>query len=310
MIAPAETLLTSGKPAGAIQPSVLVLVPWFGKWPEWMRFYIESCRWNPTIDWLMISDCGEIDDKPDNVSVLHTTLDDYREYISRRLSLECVWDQSYKLCDLRPLFGELHSDRIKGYDYWGYGDIDVIYGNIRQIYTNDVLTHDIISPHDDITAGHFTLVRNTERLNHAFRKVRGWRSLVSRREHRGFDEYQWSHLFTPTYGSFYTRLKQRLRSPYLGCDGHFVEQHSTDLFPRQWIDGTRNYPRVWSWDEGRLTADNGGDREFLYLHFTHWQSSRWTGSGLAPWKKLARLDNLPAERPRRFSISAQGFNPL
>src|SRR6516165_8508611 len=36
--------------------SVLILIPWFGPWPPWMRFFIESCRWNSTINWLLIGD--------------------------------------------------------------------------------------------------------------------------------------------------------------------------------------------------------------------------------------------------------------
>ena len=36
--------------------SVLILIPWFGPWPPWMRFFLESCRWNSTINWLLIGD--------------------------------------------------------------------------------------------------------------------------------------------------------------------------------------------------------------------------------------------------------------
>ena len=29
---------------------IIMLMPYFGKWPVWMDLYIESCKWNPSIN--------------------------------------------------------------------------------------------------------------------------------------------------------------------------------------------------------------------------------------------------------------------
>lgn len=294
----------------SLPPSILIFIPWFGAWPAWMRFFLESCRHNPTIDWVLISDCGDVTDLPPNVRILSTSLLNYRELISQKIGIRCKWVDAYKLCDLRPSFGVVHDDLITGYDYWGYGDIDLIYGDIRSIYNGYVLSHDVISSHANITAGHLTLIKNTEKMNLAFKKVRGWKGLLSRRDHRGFDEYQWSHLFKRGLGTRWLQLKQRIRSPDLQVNGYFVEQFTTDLFPLPWIDGSRNYPRKWYWKDGKLTAEGAGSREFLYVHFTHWQSNRWVNKDKAAWRKLDNIDGLPPGRPREFTISADGFRPL
>ena len=292
------------------QPQILIFVLWFGAWPAWARFYFASCRYNPTVNWLIITDCEPLPDTPENVSFLKTTLSQYRRFVSNRLSINCEWSDAYKLCDIRPLLGYLHPDLIDGFDCWGYTDIDVIYGNIRSIYTPQVLQHEIISSHPNIAAGHFTLIRNIPRLNLSFTRVRGWKNLISRKAHRGFDEYQWSHLFTPVQGTYYKRLKQRIRSPYMKVDRYFVEQHSTSLIPLPWIDGTCNYPKAWYWREGRLTAERAENREFLYCHFTHFASNRQVLNGIAPWTLLDRIDNCPPGPVKEFKISASGFSPL
>ena len=37
------------------------------------------------------------------------------------------------------MFGHIFSDYLVGYDFWGYGDIDLIYGNISKFITRDML---------------------------------------------------------------------------------------------------------------------------------------------------------------------------
>jgi hypothetical protein len=291
--------------------SILMIVPYFGKWPTYIRFFIESCRWNPSVDWLIITDCGDLGDVPPNVRLMQINLLEYRDLVSERLSIRCQWDSAYKICDIRPAMGLIHSDVIASYDYWGYGDIDVVYGDIRSIYTSDVLTHDIISSHPDRCAGHFVLIRNVESMNRAFKRVRGWRDLLARKAHVSFDERHWSDLFvTHQRITWRERLKSRLRSPLLKVKGYFVEQFSTNLPPLPWIDGTRNYPCAWIWRDGVLTASNGGARTFLYAHFTNWQSGRWLRDGEAAWKDLKTLDHCPPGRPSCFKITAHGFISL
>jgi len=293
------------------QKSIVMIIPWFGRWPAWMRYFVASCRANPTIDWLIPTDCGPLPDLPANMTLVPTSLADYRTLIGRRLGITCRWQDAYKLCDLKPALGFIHADAIGGYDFWGFGDLDVVYGDIRHHYTEAVLAADIISTHRQTCSGHLMLVCNKDRLTRSFMRVRGWRDLLSRIDHVGFDEMHWANQFLPTVGkSWKQRLKIRLRSPRLQVDSRFVEQFSTNLPPLPWIDGTRNYPQAWIWRNGTLTADNGGGRTFLYAHFSNWQSGRWLREGEAAWKDLNRLDFCPPGRLDAFTISARGFHPL
>lgn len=297
-------------PLGERSKSIVFFTAWFGPWPAWMKFHLQSVRLNPDIDWILVGDAPPPADLPPNVRILTISFADYRAACERRLGVRCDWTSPYKLCDLKPLFGHLHPDLIEGYDFWGFADLDVVFGRLRRFFTDAFLSHDLISSHDDIVAGHMTLIRNTPFMNTAFRRVLGWRRLVSCAEHRSFDERGFSNLFTPVRGTLLQRLKQRLRSPRLAVDALFREQYSTDLPPRPWIDGTRRWPSTWYWDRGRLTTDRSGDREMLYLHFSNWQSARWTEDHVAPWSLVERLDGVDEARPERFTISADGFRPF
>ena len=50
---------------------LIMLMPYFGRWPEWINLFIESCRWNPDVRWRFYTDCGEPENKADNVDYVH-----------------------------------------------------------------------------------------------------------------------------------------------------------------------------------------------------------------------------------------------
>jgi hypothetical protein len=288
------------------QPTILMILTWFGPWPGWIRPFLESCRWNASVDWLIAGDAPPPDDAPPNVRFLTLSFTEWREMAGERLGVPLAWREPYKLCDLKPAYAVIHADIAAPYDYWGFGDLDVIYGDIRRHYDAATLAHDLVTTHDDVVAGHFTILRNEERMVRAYERIPGWRGMFADPAHVSFDEQVVSRLFLPLKGR---QKLRRLFTPFLG-GGLFVERFSTAIPPRRWIDGTTNFPARWIWREGRLTAEGTPQRDFLYLHFSHWQSARWTRGQPAAWAGLERLDQLPPGRPGEFAISAQGFTPV
>lgn len=112
--------------------SIITIIPYFGKWPEWINFFIESCKHNPGVDWLIVTDCGEPDNSAPNVHFRHMSFEDYKAEASRRLEVGFNPLDPYKLCDLKAAFGVVHEDDIRDYDYYAHSDIDLIYGDIRR----------------------------------------------------------------------------------------------------------------------------------------------------------------------------------
>lgn len=284
-------------------PWLILLVPYFGRWPAWINFFVESCNWNSDIHWQFFTDCGEPDNKADNVDYVHLSFGDYKALARERLGIAFDPADPYKLCDLRPCLARIHEDRIEGYPFFGYGDVDVIYGSVRRFYTDEILAqYDVFSTHPERLAGHFAVLRNTADMRRAYERIPNYRELLERPQHVSTDEAQFTALLQAE-----TEASGR---------GLFVERYSTILSPRGWHDGTMNYPQRWFWRRGRLTNERDGDREFLYLHFMRWQSARWINDPPAPgeaaWVGRDRIVDVDWRRAGDdgFCISPEGFTAI
>lgn len=288
-----------------------MLMPYFGKWPEWFNLYLESCKRNPTIDWLFFTDCGEPENRCPNVAYVKTSFPEYRQLISSSLGINFTGDP-YKLCDIKPAYGVIGKQYLSGYDYYGWGDIDVIYGNIRKFYTNDILRYNIISTHYNKISGHFCLFKNTEMNKNAFRRINGWQSMMENPVHLSIDESKLSKIYLrhKKYPPILRKLMGIFDKYQSACC--FAERYSTIFSGIPWIDGSFNFPDEWYWQNGRLTDNLDHGKEFLYLHFMNWQSGKWLpkekrGTKSA-WEQLDKIVHLDyKEAPKGWKINKYGF---
>jgi hypothetical protein len=275
---------------------LILLCPYFGRWPAWMNFFVESCKWNPDVRWRFYTDCGEPENRAGNIDYVPISFDDYKALVRSRLGIAFDPADPYKLCDLKPALGLLHEQDIAGYPFFGYCDLDVIYGNIARFYDGERLAgFDVVSTHPELLSGHFAVLRNTHQLRHAFERISDYRAQFEAPQYTGFDEHQFSRMLPKS------AAERAL----------FTERYSTVLSPRRWHDGSMNYPQRWFWKRGRLTNERDGEREFLYLHFMRWQSARWINDppqpGEAAWvgRDIIQMDWRRAADG--FCVSPAGF---
>lgn len=153
--------------------SILYIVPYFGNFPNLFPVWLHSCANNPTVNWLILTDDKREFCYPSNVKVEYTTFSAVRERIQKLFDFEINLSQPYKLCDFRIAYGLAFADYLKGYDFWGFCDIDLIWGNIRNI-----LDEEIFATYDKIGyQGHSTLFRNVDYVNRLFRETIGSESV-------------------------------------------------------------------------------------------------------------------------------------
>ena len=112
------------------QSSIILLIPYFGRWPEWFEYFLKSCTKNPTIHWLFYTDCALPEKAPANITFKEIKFDEYKKLVSERLGICFSPDNPYKLCDLKPALGYIHEHEIKAYDFWGVSDRDLVYGDL------------------------------------------------------------------------------------------------------------------------------------------------------------------------------------
>lgn len=254
---------------------IIILMPYFGKWPFWMNLFIESCRLNPTIDWHFFSDCGKLDLFPDNVKYQEISFNQYKSLVSSRLGIKFNPDNAYKICDIRPAFGLIHEDLIKEYDFWGFGDLDLVYGDLRALYTERYLgKYDLYSNHATRVSGHLCLIRNTEKMLNVFRKIPGWESKFSNPTHMAIDERAFSKLFVK-HKNLPNGLRSLLRYIYpLSWRSDFIESYTTPNGCIAWRDGSDNFPKKWFWKKGLIT-NNLDSKYYPYFHFAIWKKNEW-----------------------------------
>ncbi len=277
--------------------SVIIFADYFGTWPDWFDMYLESCRGNPTIQWCIHTDCPEPDNLPPNVSIVRQSFNAYCDDVSARLGVSFRPLHPYSICNLKPMYGVIHADRVADYDYFGWSDIDVIYGDIRAIYTDDVLNHNMISSHAYTCSGHLTLIKNAAWLREAYRHIAGWRQRLEDPtpcEWRdSLDEAHLTAIFAPiaeTRVDFAAMTGTVAPEERYHSGNYFAEQWSTPFTPLPWLDGSYAHPEIWYWNNGRLTNGSDGDRQFLYLHLMNLKAPCWVNEGLygqiPTWKAL------------------------
>ncbi|MFB0935234.1 MAG: hypothetical protein QMB52_05640 [Propionivibrio sp.] len=290
--------------ACATEPTICFVIPYFGKWPFWFPFFLESCRANPSIDWLLHTDCGIPGNTPANVKIVETTFASYCQRVSDALGIAFEPTNPYKLCDLKPALGYIHRDELGAFDFWAFGDIDLVYGNLRSYFTaNRLSRYDVYSTHKRRISGHCCLLRNIPLMREAFMHVPHWKRLLSSPEHVAFDEGAFSRLFIrhKNWPEWLANLAKPLH--FWPRRTENIEAFSTPYAGLRWIDGSDRFPSTWHWDNGRLTNDQDGDRQFPYFHFMVWKQREWLQNGAA-----GRISHAALAASGRWRISADGFS--
>ncbi|MDP2154039.1 MAG: hypothetical protein Q8J66_10335 [Methylotenera sp.] len=281
--------------------NICIVIPYFGKWPLWMPYYWETCRYNSTVNWLFYTDCGRPSNCPANVKVIDITYDSYCKLISKKFSITFSPINPYKLCDIKPLLGHLHEEELIGYDFWAFGDVDVVYGDLRAYFDEERLsTKDIFSTLARRVSGHLCLIRNTQDMRLAYQKVNNWQELITNNEHVAFDEKAYSKVYLRHKNSpKWVRSVAAIFDPWLQR-AEFVEAFSTPNAKLNWVDGTKKFPNKWLWKMGRLTNDIDGDKIFPYFHFMVWKSL-WTQESFS--SQATNAEN----EIKSFTITVDGF---
>lgn len=266
-----------------------------------MPFYWETCRFNSSVDWLFYTDCGVPENCPPNVKIINISYESYCRFVSDKLSLTFQPTNPYKLCDIKPLLGHLHEDELKNYDFWAFGDIDVVYGDLRAYFDEKRLADkDLFSTLARRVSGHLCLIRNTQEMRLAYQKVSNWQDLISKNEHVAFDEKAYTKLYLRHKNSpKWVRYIAAIFDPWLKR-AEFLESFSTPNAKLDWVDGTKNFPNKWFWQKGNLTNDINGQRVFPYFHFMVWKTG-WNGINFDK-EFIDSASNIKA-----FSITVNGF---
>lgn len=166
---------------------IIIIIPYFGNLPKYFNFWKTSALNNPDINFWLITNNNI--QSINNIKVTQTTFSDLKKSIQNKFDFKISLESPYKLCDYKAAYGYIFQEQICEYDFWGFGDIDLIYGQIRLFYTDKILhKYDIISGW-----GHLTLYRNSPKTNLLFKSqefgYQYYRDVFQTKKNCAFDEY-------------------------------------------------------------------------------------------------------------------------
>lgn len=174
----------------------LLICPWFGPFPPWFALYRRNIA--------RLSFIGGFD------VLIDTDLDDFKGRVRERLGIECpITPGSAKIHDYRAALGELYSEAIADYDWWGHTDFDCVYGRVERFYNEETLEElDVVTDCDDYICGPWTLYRPA--VASAFRQHKGWEEILESPTTSGWVEDR----FTDLLNQMNLRIKYRQRHAY------------------------------------------------------------------------------------------------
>ena len=114
--------------------SIAYIIPYFGRLRSDIELWLLSVKYNPTIDWILYTDDRTEYSYPPNVKVKYTTFEAIQCRIQSLFDFEVTLNTPYKLCDYKVAYGEAFADDLKDYDFWGYCDMDLMWGGGAQLY--------------------------------------------------------------------------------------------------------------------------------------------------------------------------------
>ena len=241
-----------------------------GKWPDYIDWFMASCRANSTIDFYIVTDDHSLDKWAETPNIRFVFMS-FEEFVSRihEKAGYVIISGTRKICEMRPAFGKIFDDILKGYDFWAFGDCDLILGNIRKFFPDDMLDkYEWLQ-----VLGNLQLIRNTEEVNNYYLLKRPewsqykdftWENLAKTEKNTAFDEWAGCPMLIRENGKriYWTRE-------------NFANIYQEDKGYKKMIDNTvqeNTLFQYWLWENGAIYHVNkltGKKKERLYIHFSY-----------------------------------------
>ncbi len=243
--------------------SIIIVGCYFGQKRKDYKTWLKSCEYNKTVDWIIFSDSdwGQL---PKNVKVIYKTFEEIKKEIQSKFNFKITLNTPYKLCDYKPAYGYIFEEYTSKYDFWGYCDFDMIFGDLRHF-----LTEDVLEKYDKILKlGHLSLYKNCGKDNQLFMKEvskgADYKEVFTTNEIKVFDEKD-------GINDIYIKHNKKIYYEDIFID---LSKFSKEIIITKNQSTKENFPyQTVLFDHGKLFyyyIKNGEpkEREIIYVHFS------------------------------------------
>lgn len=281
-------------------PKIVIIIVWFGKFPEWFRFWEVSAKFNRDIDWIIYHDDETLEKEDCNIKIKFMQEHQFWQKACDTVNFLIPYRSLRRVCDLRPFFGIIFSNDIQMYDYFGWGDMDVVYGDMKPFLTPSVMNNQVITFNKWHLNGSLTLMKKCNETRSLLDiSMPDWRSklldIFEKAPHgKGLDEIKTYDLNK----KIKVYAEESFNCPYSPFD--------------RWRNGRSIFPNEWYWKNGILTNNIDGDISHLYLHFLYWKGGHWARQcGHGEWEQCDTIIHVKTgEENKGFKINDKGFFTL
>lgn len=262
-----------------MKKDISIIICYFGMFPKWMPFFINSCLHNQSISFVLFTD-QMASEQINNIKIVGFTLRDFCALASNKLHLALSFNTSYKICDFRPAFGRIFEDYLSESKYWGYCDIDILFGNIRKFVGPLVEENfDIISSRREYLSGSFSLFKNSDKVNTLFQKSTDYQSVFLSEDNRVFDEcgrIWWDLIAGRHINECRSTVDSMTHVISRMPDGYIKTSFETRLIEQDQFDVNRSvrpFLDKLAWNGGSLYSVRS-QTEYMFFHFHFLKYSR------------------------------------
>ncbi len=249
-------------------PSICLIVPFFDEkkklaflrkkqFPAYFDFFLETFSKNRHVTLKIFTNIPprkySLYTKSASISFHPMSLSEAFRLFQSKLNLTGLTYQdfrAYKICDFKPMFGQVFAEHLQGFDYWGYCDVDMIIGDLSQhLCAMNIGEYDLITATSQLT-GYLTLYKNNAIMNALYQKSPDYSQVLNSPKNYRFDESGYDGVIAMEQ----VLEREQIKIKYLSKLVH------NDC-------GSNNVDRNWQyfWQDGRLT-DTLTQEEIGALH--------------------------------------------
>lgn len=140
----------------------LFIIPYFGKLPYYFPLWMHTASFSKRFDFLIFTNDDNVVSTAENVKIVHQSFEDFVKNVQSKFEFQLGLTTPRKLCDFRPCYGYIFEEEIVRYDYWGFCDVDLFWGDIDNLVPLED-GYDKLYVH-----GHMTLLKNSPEINRLF----------------------------------------------------------------------------------------------------------------------------------------------
>lgn len=224
---------------------------------------MKSVSYNKEFEFLLFTDDDTRIEHPDNVKIIPFNLEELKERIHKSIIKNPNLNKPYRICDFRPMFGKIFYKELQLYDFWGYCDLDIVFGKLSKFITEKQLeNYDAI-----FNGGHFSLIRNTFEMNHLYEKAGGlfdYKTVAKKDAIFAFDEITGIQRISQK-----NNMRALYHIPYIESEVKYSQLRSM-------LDCTNPKNQAFYWEKGELFRVKKKEEETLYqkIAYIHLQKRK------------------------------------